>query len=135
MPGLPALVLFQHVEQLYARELPADKCGGLGCLLKGSVFEADEFIDALERVAAGGSALDPAMVSKLFGCPGAASRSTTLTERERLLLALMAEGSSNSAIAALFFISEGTVSKYTTTTFDKLRISDDGSATDASAPS
>jgi DNA-binding NarL/FixJ family response regulator len=128
VPGLPVLVLSQHVEQLYARELLADNSGGVGYLLKDSVFEADQFIDALERVAAGGSALDPAVVSKMFGRPAAVSRLTTLTERERSLLALMAEGLSNSAIAARMFISEGTVSKYTTTTFDKLRISDDGSA-------
>jgi DNA-binding NarL/FixJ family response regulator len=127
-PGLPVLVLSQHVEQLYARELLADQAGGVGYLLKDRVFEADQFLDALERVAAGGTALDPSVVAKLLARPTAGPRLEPLTDRERSVLALMAEGLSNAAIAEKLFLSEGAISKYTTTTFDKLGIHDDGAA-------
>ncbi|WP_280446068.1 response regulator transcription factor [Nocardia brasiliensis] len=128
IPGLPVLILSQHVEQLYARELLADHAGGVGYLLKDSVFDADQFIDALERVAAGGTALDPAVVTKLIARPTAATKLAQLTERERSVLALMAQGLSNSAIASRLFLSESAISKYTTTTFDKLGIQEDGTA-------
>jgi DNA-binding NarL/FixJ family response regulator len=128
VPGLPVLVLSQHVEQLYARELLADQAGGVGYLLKDRVFDADQFLDALERVAAGGTALDPTVVAKLLARPAAGTRLSALTERERSVLALMAEGLSNAAIAEKLFLSEGAISKYTTTTFDKLGIHDDGAA-------
>jgi DNA-binding NarL/FixJ family response regulator len=128
IPGLPVLVLSQHVEQLYARELLADQAGGVGYLLKDRVFDADEFLDALERVAAGGTALDPTVVAKLFARPAAGTRLAALTDRERSVLALMAEGLSNAAIAQKLFLSEGAISKYTTTTFDKLDIHDHGAA-------
>ncbi|MFD6463839.1 LuxR C-terminal-related transcriptional regulator [Streptomyces roseolus] len=128
IPGLPVLILSQHVGQLYARELLADHAGGVGYLLKDSVFDADQFIDALERVAAGGTALDPAVVAKLLGRPTAVSRLAQLIDRERSILALMAEGLSNSAIAARLFLSESAISKYTTTTFDKLGIQEDDTA-------
>ncbi|KIA61324.1 response regulator transcription factor [Nocardia vulneris] len=128
IPGLPVLILSQHVEQLYARELLADHAGGVGYLLKDSVFDAEQFIDALERVAAGGTALDPAVVTKLLARPTAATKLAQLTERERSVLALMAQGLSNSAIASRLFLSESAISKYTTTTFDKLGIQEDGTA-------
>jgi DNA-binding NarL/FixJ family response regulator len=128
VPGLPVLVLSQHVEQLYARELLADQAGGVGYLLKDRVFDADQFLDALERVAGGGTALDASVVSKLLARPAATSRLADLTERELSVLALMAEGLSNAAIAERLFLSEGAISKYTTTTFDKLGIHDDGAA-------
>lgn len=128
IPGLPVLILSQHVEQLYARELLADRAGGVGYLLKDRVFEADQFIDALERVAAGGTALDPTVVAKLLARSTTAPHLTHLTDRERSVLALMAEGLSNAAIADRLFLSEGAISKYTTTTFDKLGIHDDSSA-------
>ncbi|HET6909735.1 MAG TPA: response regulator transcription factor [Mycobacteriales bacterium] len=128
IPGLPVLILSQHVEQLYARELLADRAGGVGYLLKDSVFDADQFIAAIERVAGGGTALDPAVVAKLLGRPGTASRLAQLTPRERSVLALMAEGLSNTAIANRLFLSESTISKYTTTTFDKLGLHDDDNA-------
>jgi DNA-binding NarL/FixJ family response regulator len=128
VPGLPVLVLSQHVEQLYARELLADQAGGVGYLLKDRVFDADQFLDALERVAGGGTALDPSVVSKLLARPAATSRLADLTERELSVLALMAEGLSNAAIAERLFLSEGAIGKYTTTTFDKLGIHDDGAA-------
>lgn len=128
VPGLPVLILSQHVEQLYARELIADQAGGVGYLLKDSVFEADQFVDALERVAAGGTALDPVVVTKLLARPASASHLAQLTERERSVLALMAEGLSNAAIAKRLFLSESAISKYTTSTFDKLGIQADDSA-------
>lgn len=125
MPGLPVLILSQHVQQLYARELLADGSGGVGYLLKESVFDADQFIGALERVAAGGTAMDPAVIAKLLsgGSPGRTL--DRLTERERSVLALMAEGLSNQAISRRLFLSESAVGKYTTSMFGKLGITDD----------
>lgn len=125
MPGLPILILSQHVEQLYARELLADGSGGIGYLLKESVFDADQFVDALERVAAGGTAMDPAVIAGLLsaGTPGSAL--DRLTEREHAVLGLMAEGLSNQAVGRRLFLSESAVSKYTTSMFGKLGIVDD----------
>jgi DNA-binding NarL/FixJ family response regulator len=122
VPGLPVLILSQHVEQLYARELLADGHGGIGYQLKDRVMDAEQFIDALERVARGGTALDPTVVAKLLGRPAHADPIATLTERERSVLALMAEGLSNAAIAGRLFLSEGAISKYTTVIFAKLGI-------------
>ncbi|AEV86587.1 LuxR family transcriptional regulator [Actinoplanes sp. SE50] len=129
IPGLPVLILSQHVEQLYARELLADARGGVGYQLKDRVLDADDFIDALTRVAAGGTALDPAVVAKLLGHPRRADPLATLTERERSVLALMAEGISNTAIATRLFLSEGAISKYTTTIFAKLHLRPDDNDT------
>jgi DNA-binding NarL/FixJ family response regulator len=122
VPGLPVLVLSQHVEQLYARELLADGNGGVGYQLKDRVLDAAQFVDALERVAGGGTALDPSVVARLLGRPDRADPLAALTERERSVLELMAEGLSNTAIAARLFLSEGAISKYTTTIFAKLGI-------------
>jgi DNA-binding NarL/FixJ family response regulator len=124
IPGLPVLVLSQHVETLYARELLADRSGGVGYLLKESVFDADQFLDAIERVAAGGTALDPAVVARLLG-PTRAGPLDRLTDRERAVVGLMAEGLSNAAIAQRLHLSEGAVSKYTTSAFGTLGIADD----------
>ncbi|HEY3687102.1 MAG TPA: response regulator transcription factor [Streptosporangiaceae bacterium] len=120
VPGLPVLILSQHVEQLYARELLADEQGGTGYQLKDRVLDADQFVDALLRVAGGGTALDPAVVAKLLGRPARADPLAHLTDRERSVLELMAEGLSNTAIAGRLFLSEGAISKYTTTIFAKL---------------
>ncbi|MFI9595733.1 LuxR C-terminal-related transcriptional regulator [Nonomuraea sp. NPDC052265] len=125
VPGLPVLILSQHVEQLYARELLADGQGGVGYQLKDRVLDAGEFMDALARVAGGGTALDPTVVAKLLGRPAHADPLATLTERERSVLELMAEGLSNTAIAARLFLSEGAISKYTTTIFAKLGLAAD----------
>ncbi|MGH2862218.1 MAG: response regulator transcription factor [Solirubrobacteraceae bacterium] len=125
IPGLPVLILSQHVEQLYARELLADGHGGIGYQLKDRVIDGEQFLDALGRVAAGGTALDPTVVAKLLGRPARADPIATLTERERSVLALMAEGLSNAAIAGRLFISEGSISKYTTAIFAKLDIDAD----------
>lgn len=120
-PGLPVLILSQHVEQLYARELLADGRGGVGYLLKDRVFDAEQFIEAVERVAHGGTSLDPAVVAKILSA-GSTSPLDALTDRERDVVALMAEGLSNLAIAQRLFLSEGAISKHTTSIFAKLDI-------------
>jgi len=125
IPGLPVLILSQHVEQLYARELLADGTGGIGYLLKDSVFNAEQFMDAVERVARGGTAMDPAMVAKLLVGNSTNGPLGRLTERENAVLALMAEGLSNAAIAKSLFLSEGAISKHTTSIFAKLDIGAD----------
>ncbi|BAU81856.1 two-component system response regulator [Streptomyces laurentii] len=125
VPGLPVLILSQHVERLYARELLADGSGGVGYLLKESVFEAEQFVDALERVAGGGTALDPAVIARLLSAGSPARGLERLTEREHTVLALMAEGLSNQAIGRRLFLSEGAIGKYTTSLFGKLGITDD----------
>jgi len=125
IPGLPVLILSAHVEQLYARELLADGQGGIGYQLKDRVLDAGQFMDALDRVAGGGTALDPEVVAKLLGRPERADPLAVLTERERSVLALMAEGLSNAAIASRLFLSDGAISKYTTTIFAKLGLAAD----------
>lgn len=120
-PGCPVLVLSQHIEQLYARELLADGRGGVGYLLKDRVFDAEQFIDAVERVSQGGTSLDPAVVAKILGATPLAE----LTGREHEVIALMAEGLSNQAIAQRLFLSEGAISKHTTAIFAKLGIAAD----------
>src|SRR5262249_10174775 len=125
MPGLPVLILSQHVEQLYARELLADGSGGVGYLLKESVFDADQFIGALERVAGGGTAMDPAVIAKLLSNGSPDRGLQRLTDREHSVLGLMAEGLPNQAIGRRLFLSESAISKYTTSMFGKLGITDD----------
>jgi DNA-binding NarL/FixJ family response regulator len=120
VPGLPVLVLSQYVEQLYARELLADQAGGVGYLLKDRVFSDEAFIEALRTVAAGGTVLDPEVISKLLGRRSGDEPMALLTAREREVLALMAEGRSNSAIAQRLFVSEKAVSKHSTSIFIKL---------------
>jgi DNA-binding NarL/FixJ family response regulator len=117
VPGLPVLVLSQYVEQLYARELLADQAGGVGYLLKDRVFNDEAFTAAIRSVAAGGTVLDPEVVQKLMARSQPVSR---LTPREREVLALMAEGRSNAAIAQRLFITEKAVSKHAAGIFGKL---------------
>ena len=124
VPGLPVLILSQHVDQLYARELLADGSGAVGYFLKESVFDADQFIDALQRVADGGTAMDPAVIAKLFSGGASDPRLERLTDREREVLSLMAEGLSNQAIGKRLFLSESAIGKYTTSMFGKLGITD-----------
>ncbi|QKV96593.1 response regulator transcription factor [Streptomyces sp. NA02950] len=125
-PGLPILVLSQHVEPMYARELLADGTGGIGYLLKDSVFDGDQFVDAIRRVAAGGTAMDPSVVAKLMGSHSRDETLGTLTPRERTVLELMAEGCSNTAIAQRLFISEGAAAKHISNIFAKLMLPQDG---------
>ena len=118
IPGLPVLVLSQHVERLYARELLADGAGAVGYLLKDRVFNADQFIDAVRRVAAGGTAMDPEVIAKLL--TRAVSPLAALTPREREVLGQMAEGRSNVAITQKLFLSESAVTKHIASIFGKL---------------
>jgi DNA-binding NarL/FixJ family response regulator len=122
IPGLPVLVLSQYVEQLYARELLADGTGGIGYLLKDRVFDPDEFVDSVRRVAAGGTAMDPEVIARLFTGTRAAHAAplARLTAREREVLGVMAEGRSNAAIAERLVITERAVIKHTSNIFAKL---------------
>ena len=122
VPGLPVLLLSQYVEQLYAREMLADQLGGVGYLLKDRVFNDDQFVDAIRTVAAGGTVMDPEVVSKLLGRRSFEGPITRLSGREREVLALMAEGRSNAAIAQRLFVTEKAVSKHTTSIFTKLNL-------------
>ncbi|MGP8000255.1 MAG: LuxR C-terminal-related transcriptional regulator [Streptosporangiaceae bacterium] len=123
VPGLPVLLLSQYVEQLYAREMLADQAGGVGYLLKDRVFNDDQFVDAIRTVASGGTVMDPEVVSKLLGRRSFDGPITRLSGREREVLALMAEGRSNAAIAQRLFVTEKAVSKHTTSIFTKLGLS------------
>lgn len=120
LPGLPVLVLSQHVEQLYARELLADRAGGVGYLLKDRVSDVRQFVDAVRQVAAGGMVMDPEVVSQLLARRVPDDPLGRLTPREREVLGLMAEGRSNAAIAARLFVTEKAVSKHINNIFTKL---------------
>ncbi|GAA1890896.1 response regulator [Streptomyces durmitorensis] len=122
-PGLPVLVLSQHVEQLYARELLADGNGGVGYLLKDRVFDADQFIDAVRRVASGGTAMDPQVIQQLLSRRSADQPLGKLTPREREVLELMAQGRSNAAIAGELVVTERAIAKHTSNIFGKLDLS------------
>lgn len=128
-PGMPVLVLSQYVEQLYARELLSSGDGAVGYLLKDRVADVVTFVDAVRTVAAGGTVLDPEVVSALIARAPTDSPVTRLTEREREVLGLMAEGRSNAAIAAALFVTEKAISKHTSNIFMKLDLDpDDDSA-------
>ncbi|BCY14254.1 response regulator transcription factor [Actinoplanes sp. L3-i22] len=118
IPGMPVLVLSQHVEPLYARELLSDRSGGVGYLLKDRVSHVAQFVDAVRRVATGGTAMDPEVVYQLLA--RRQSPLSALTGREREVLGLMAEGRSNAAIATKLFVGEKAVSKHINSIFTKL---------------
>jgi DNA-binding NarL/FixJ family response regulator len=120
VPGLPVLVLSQYVEPLYARELLSDRSGGVGYLLKDRVSNIGQFLDAVRRVGAGGTAMDPEVISQLLARHERNEPLRQLTPREREVLGLMAEGRSNAAIAGRLFITEKAVSKHTNNIFSKL---------------
>ncbi|MFJ9516896.1 LuxR C-terminal-related transcriptional regulator [Kitasatospora sp. NPDC101801] len=117
LPGLPVLVLSQYVEESYAAELLAQGVAGVGYLLKDRVSRVEEFREALERVAAGGTALDPEVISQLMSRHDPLD---TLTQREREVLGLMAQGLDNPTIAGALFITERSVSKHIGNIFLKL---------------
>ena len=119
-PGLAVLVLSAYVEQTFATELLAGGAGGLGYLLKERVGRVEEFLDALRRVADGGTAIDPEVVAQLFARTRPDARLERLSPREREVLALMAEGLGNSAIAERLFVTEGAVHKHIRSIFAKL---------------
>jgi DNA-binding NarL/FixJ family response regulator len=116
--GAPVLVLSQYVESSYADDLLAGGGGGVGYLLKDRVTDIDEFLDAVQRVADGGIALDPDVIAQLV--VRRRSPMARLTAREREVLALMAEGRSNTAIAERLVVSEGAVEKHVGNVFSKL---------------
>jgi DNA-binding NarL/FixJ family response regulator len=124
IPGLPVLVLSQYVEEAYAAELLAGGASGVGYLLKDRVGRVEEFLEALDRVAAGGTALDPEVVTELL----TRRRRTpldSLTPRELEVLKLMAEGRDNTTIAKTLVITERAVSKHIGNVFLKLRLPSD----------
>jgi DNA-binding NarL/FixJ family response regulator len=121
-PKVGVLVLSQYVEPDYALELLADDAEGVGYLLKDRVSDVDEFVGAVGRVADGGSALDPAIVTQLVGRRRGDDPVSTLTPREREVLELMAEGRSNQAIAQRLVVTERAVEKHVTSIFGKLRL-------------
>ena len=119
-PGVGILVFSQYVETRYAADLLRMSSGGVGYLLKDRVADVAEFTDAVARVAAGGTALDPEVVSGLLNATRHVSALATLTAREHDVLALMAEGRSNSAIAVRIAVSERAVEKHISRIFSKL---------------
>jgi DNA-binding NarL/FixJ family response regulator len=116
-PGFPVMVLSQYVERIYARELLASGEGGIGYLLKDRVGDVGEFVDSVRRVADGGTVLDPQVVSTVMARQKPVER---LTTRERDVLALMAQGRSNAAIADALFVTPKAVGKHTNNIFTKL---------------
>ena len=119
-PGVGILVFSQYIETRYAADLLATGSGGIGYLLKDRVANVAEFTDAITRIAAGGTALDPEVVSGLLSASRHASALAALTAREQDVLALMAEGRSNGAIADRIFVSERAVEKHISNIFTKL---------------
>ena len=120
VPGLPVLVLSQHVEQLYARELLSAGTGGLGYLLKDRVSDVQRFIEAVRTVANGGTVMDPEVVYQLLARHARDEPLDRLTPREREVLGLMAEGLTNAGIATRLFVTEKAVSKHINNIFTKL---------------
>jgi len=119
-PTLPLLVLSQYVEERYASDLIAAQGGPLGYLLKDRVADVTEFVESVRRIASGSTVLDPEVVAQLLTRRNRDERMLRLTERERTVLALIAEGKSNNAIAGLLFLSEASVEKHITAIFQKL---------------
>jgi DNA-binding NarL/FixJ family response regulator len=122
-PSVKVLVLSQHLEPTYMLELVGDDASGVGYLLKDRVRDVDEFVDAVERVAAGGTAFDPEVVKTLVG-GHRRSVLDDLTDRERDVLSLLAEGRSNRAIGKEFFLSSRAVERHVQAIFKKLGLSD-----------
>lgn len=124
---LPLLVLSQYVEERYASELIAAQGGALGYLLKDRVADVAEFVASVEQIAGGATVLDPEVVAQLLTRRTRDDRMQHLTDRERTVLALIAEGKSNQAIAGILFLSEASVEKHITSLFQKLGLEPDES--------
>ena len=120
VPGLPVLILSQYVEQLYARELLSDRSGAVGYLLKDRVGDVEQFVDAVRRVAEGGTAMDTEVISQLLTRHKRDEPLARLTPKEREVLAMMAEGLSNTAIAARLSVTDKAIGKHTNNIFAKL---------------
>jgi len=123
LPEIGLMVLSQHIDEGYALELLQGSAEGVGYLLKDRVADFDAFVDALRRVAARGSVLDPEVVSQLLGRRRGDDPLDRLTPRERQVLALMAEGRSNHAVARELFVTERAIEKHVTSIFSKLGLS------------
>jgi DNA-binding NarL/FixJ family response regulator len=121
-PDVGILLFSQYIETRYAAELLAGGAGGIGYLLKDRVADVTDFVEALIRVASGGTALDPEVVTQLMGASRRTEKLAGLSSREREVLGLMAEGRTNSAIAASLVISEGAVEKHVASIFSKLNL-------------
>ncbi|MGW7448685.1 LuxR C-terminal-related transcriptional regulator [Kitasatospora sp. NPDC054795] len=119
-PGLPVLLLSQYVEPLYARELLTTGGRGIGYLLKDRITNGAQFLDAIRRVAAGGTAMDPEVVTRLLAAKDRDTALATLSTRERDVLESLAQGRSNAGIAQALFITEKAVAKHITNIFTKL---------------
>ncbi len=117
---MPVVVLSQYVEQLYARELLLSGAAGVGYLLKDRVADVGAFVDAVRRVAGGGTVLDPDVVTSMLSYRGRSQAMTRLTPREREVLMLMAEGRSNAAIAGKLVVTSKAVDKHINSIFMKL---------------
>ncbi|MGH8933782.1 MAG: response regulator [Egibacteraceae bacterium] len=126
-PAIAVLVLSQYVEVDYASELLADNAAGVGYLLKDRVADVGDFLDAVDRVAAGGTAIDPEVVVQLLGRRRRRDPLDALTPREREVLALMAQGASNTRIAETLVVTSGAVEKHIRNIFSKLGLLPDGS--------
>lgn len=120
MPGMAVLILSQYAEELYTAELLADNASGFGYLMKDRIVDVEEFVDALWRVAGGGSAIDPNVVTKMVRVGKRDHALDGLTDRELEVLSLMAEGRTNRAIADKLFISVRAAEKHVGTIFEKL---------------
>ncbi|MDX6453292.1 MAG: hypothetical protein QOH16_3341 [Gaiellaceae bacterium] len=126
VPEMAILVVSQYVEHTYAAELLATGGGGIGYLLKDRIMNVDEFVDAVRRVAEGGTALDAEVVAQLFSRRRAKGPLERLTPRELEVLQLMAEGRSNAAIGAALVVTAGAVEKHIASIFTKLQLSQTG---------
>lgn len=124
VPHAPIMVFSQYVEERYAAELLEGGTTGIGYLLKDRVADVREFVVAVRRVASGGTVLDPEVVTQLVTRRRRDERLSSLTQREQDVLALMAQGRTNNAIADALFVSEGTVEKHIRGIFNKLGLED-----------
>ena len=124
-PQLPVLVLSQYVEERYASDLITSNGAALGYLLKDRVADVRDFLESVERIGAGATVLDPEVVAQLLTRRSRDERMSRLTDRERTVLALIAEGRSNQAIAQTMFLSEASVEKHITSLFQKLDLEPD----------
>lgn len=124
-PTLPVLVLSQYVEERYASDLITGGSGAIGYLLKDRVADVTEFVTSVERIGSGATVLDPEVVAQLLTRRSRDERMDRLTDRERSVLALIAEGKSNQAIAHALFVTEASVEKHITSLFQKLDLEQD----------
>ena len=124
-PAIPMLVLSQYVEERYASELITGQSAAFGYLLKDRVADIRDILDAVARIGAGATVLDPEVVAQLLSRQSRGSKMAQLTDRERQVLALLAEGKSNQAIASVLYLSEASIEKHITAIFQKLGLEAD----------